>query len=109
MLALWLDEGRGPSLASFWLADLAFALAGLGREEELARVAGRARTRTRWLEAAEAIGEGDWARAADAFAEIGSLPDEAAARVEAAGHQRTQTSSFGGRAPSIGSSGRPAP
>ena len=59
----------------------------------------RARTRTRWLEAAEAIGEGDWARAADAFAEIGSLPDEAAARVEAAGHQRMQTSSFGGRAP----------
>jgi class 3 adenylate cyclase/tetratricopeptide (TPR) repeat protein len=86
VLALWLDEGRGLSLASFWLADLAFALAGLGREEELAGVAGRARTRTRWLEAAEAIGEGDWARAADAFAEIGSLPDEAAARVEAAGH-----------------------
>ena len=33
LLRLWLDEGRGLSLASFWLADLAFALAALGRAD----------------------------------------------------------------------------
>jgi tetratricopeptide (TPR) repeat protein len=31
LLRLWLDQGRGQSLGSFWLADLAFALAALGR------------------------------------------------------------------------------
>ena len=63
-MRLWLDEGRGLSLASFWLADVAFALAELGRAEELVPAAGRTRTRTRWLDAAEAAGEGDWPRAA---------------------------------------------
>jgi class 3 adenylate cyclase len=84
LLALWLDEGRGASLASFWLPDLTFALAALGRGSELVEAAGRARTRTRWLEAALAAGEGDWPAAADLFARIGSLPDEAHARLRAA-------------------------
>ena len=84
LLALWLDEGRGASLASFWLPDLTFSLADLGRCGELVAAAGRARTRTRWLEAAVAAGEGDWAAAADLFARVGSLPDEAHARLRAA-------------------------
>jgi class 3 adenylate cyclase/tetratricopeptide (TPR) repeat protein len=84
LLRLWLDEGRGLSLASFWLADLAFALADLGRAGELGLVAGRTPTRTRWLDAAEAAGGGDWPIAAGIFARIGSLPDEALARTRAA-------------------------
>jgi class 3 adenylate cyclase/tetratricopeptide (TPR) repeat protein len=84
LLRLWLDAGRGLSLASFWLADLAFALAALGRAGELAAAAGRTPTRTRWLDAAEAAGEGDWLRAAGIFARIGSLPEEALARTRAA-------------------------
>jgi class 3 adenylate cyclase/tetratricopeptide (TPR) repeat protein len=84
LLALWLDDGGGASLASFWLPDLTFALAELGREGELVDAAGRARTQTRWLEAAVAAGEGDWVIAADLFARVGSLPDEAHARLRAA-------------------------
>ena len=84
LLRLWLEEGRGFSLASFWLADLAFALAGLDRAGELAPVAGRTPTRTRWLDAAEAAGGGDWPIAAGIYARIGSLPDEALARTRAA-------------------------
>ena len=85
LLRLWLDEGRGQSLASFWLADLAFALATLKRAGELTAAAARTRTRTRWLDATEASGAGNWARAADIFARIGSLPDEAQARLRSAG------------------------
>jgi class 3 adenylate cyclase/tetratricopeptide (TPR) repeat protein len=85
LLTQWLEEGRGHSLASFWLADLAFALADLERAGELVGAAERAPTRTRWLDAAQAAGEGDWALAAGLFARIGSLPDEALARVKAAG------------------------
>jgi hypothetical protein len=42
------------------------------------------RTATRWLDAARAVGEGDWREAADVFERIGSLPDEALARLHAA-------------------------
>lgn len=84
LLGLWLDDGRGMSLASFWLADLTFALVRLGRGDRLLTLAGRIPTQTRWLDAAVAAGEGDWRRAAGVFARIGSLPDEALARLQAA-------------------------
>jgi class 3 adenylate cyclase/tetratricopeptide (TPR) repeat protein len=84
LLRLWLDEGGGHSLGSFWLADLAVALAALGRGGELVAASRRPPTRTRWLEAAESVGEDDWLRAAGVYARIGSLPDEAAARTRAA-------------------------
>lgn len=84
LLRLWLDDGRGMSLASFWLADLTFALVRLGRADQLLTLADRTPTRTRWLDAAAAAGEGDWPRAAGVFARIGSLPDEALARLQAA-------------------------
>jgi class 3 adenylate cyclase/tetratricopeptide (TPR) repeat protein len=88
LLRLWLDEGRGHSLASFWLADLTFALGDLDRGDELVAAGERTPTRTRWLEAASAAGEGDWPRAAGVFARIGSLPDEALARLRAAADLR---------------------
>jgi hypothetical protein len=84
LLGLWLDEGRGHSLGSFWIPDLAFALLELNRADDLVDAARRAPTTTRWLEAAQAAAEGDWRRAADTFSHIGSLPDEALARLRAA-------------------------
>jgi hypothetical protein len=84
LLALWLEEGGGTSLASFWLPDLAFALTRLDRGDELLEALSRVRTQTRWLEAALAAGNGDWPAAAGLFARIGSLPDEAFARLRAA-------------------------
>jgi thioredoxin-like negative regulator of GroEL len=76
--------GEQPSLPSFWVMDLAIALARLGRGGELAKVAADVPS-TRWLEAASAYVMGEPARAADLCAEIGALPEEAYARLEAAG------------------------
>jgi hypothetical protein len=73
-----------PSLPSFWVMDLAIVLAGLGRGYELAEAA-EALQSTRWLEAATAYVAGEPAEAADLCAEIGALPEEAYARLEAAG------------------------
>jgi tetratricopeptide (TPR) repeat protein len=84
LLALWLEEGGGTSLASFWLPDLTFALTGVDRADELVGALSRVRTRTRWLEAALAAGNGDWPAAAGLFGRIGSLPDEALAHLRAA-------------------------
>jgi hypothetical protein len=46
--------------------------------------------RTDWLEAAVAIARGAFLEAADRYAEIGSRPLEARARLEAAQHLRTE-------------------
>lgn len=72
-----------PSLPSFWVLDLAIVLVALGRGRELAQV-GAQTPSTRWLEAASAYVEGEPGRAADLCAEIGALPEEAYARLEAA-------------------------
>ena len=84
LLALWLEEGGGTSLASFWLPDVTFALTGVDRGVELVDALSRVRPQTRWLEAARAAGNGNWPAAASLFARIGSLPDEAQARLRAA-------------------------
>jgi DNA-binding SARP family transcriptional activator len=61
-------------------ADLAIDLVELGRPvEALDEV-----LRSRWLDAARAFAAGDPARAARIYAELGSRPDEAAARLAAA-------------------------
>jgi class 3 adenylate cyclase/tetratricopeptide (TPR) repeat protein len=73
-----------PSLPSFWVMDLAIALAWLGRGDELAEAAEHVPS-TYWLEAAAAYASGEPGRAADLCAEIGALPEEAYARLEAAG------------------------
>ncbi len=67
--------------AGFWTADLTFALSGLGRGNELVDVARRVARPTPWLEAACAFASGDAADAADRYAAMGSLPDEAFARL----------------------------
>ena len=66
------------------LLDLALVLAGLGRSEELVEAAKHASMRTLHVEAAEAMARGDYRRAADIFVQMGSLPNEACARLRAA-------------------------
>jgi class 3 adenylate cyclase/tetratricopeptide (TPR) repeat protein len=73
-----------PSLPSFWVMDLAIALAKLDRGADLAKAVEHVPS-TRWLEAAAAYVAGEPGRAADLCSEIGALPEEAYARLEAAG------------------------
>ena len=72
------------TFASTWLAYALPAIIALGRGDELSEVAKRAPVKTRWLEAALALTTGDPREAARIFAQIGSLPDEAHARLRAA-------------------------
>ena len=67
-----------------WPVDLAIVLAELGRGQELVKLAARSRPPTVWLDAAAAFAAGEFQRAADRYAAIGSLPDEAFARLQAA-------------------------
>jgi len=80
LLSLW--PGSCPT--SYWVADLAFTLHALGRSQSLREAASGAPTASRWLEAASAVASGELSRAADLYAAIGSLPDEAFARLGAA-------------------------
>jgi class 3 adenylate cyclase/tetratricopeptide (TPR) repeat protein len=80
LLSLWPD--RCPT--SYWLADVAFTLHSLGCSDRLLDATGRARTASRWLEAAMAVGEGSLQRAAELYEAIGSRPDAAVARLHAA-------------------------
>ena len=70
--------------AALWLAYALPAIIALGRGDELSEVAKRAPVKTRWLEAALALTTGDPREAARIYAQIGSLPDEAHARLRAA-------------------------
>ncbi len=79
-LRLWSASG-GETPASFWSADLAWVVRALGRESDLLTAAESVRAPTRWLDAARAVAEGKLAAAADVYAEIGSKPDEAVARL----------------------------
>jgi class 3 adenylate cyclase len=65
-----------------WSGALAVVLQALGRGAELQRLAAATRSPGRWLLAA--VAGGDFAAAADRYAEIGSLPDQAFARLRAA-------------------------
>jgi tetratricopeptide (TPR) repeat protein len=67
-----------------WSGELAVVLHDLGRGAELAPLVVRLTPLPPWLEAATAVAGGDFERAADAYARIGSLPDEAFARLRAA-------------------------
>jgi hypothetical protein len=82
VLADWRERQFMPS---WWALDLALALAILGRGDDLLELAHTAHTRTRWLETAELYATGDYARAADVLALIGSRPDEAYVRMKAGG------------------------
>jgi hypothetical protein len=67
-----------------WTADLACVLSALGRGDELVEAFRAVRGSSLWLDAARAYAGGDLVKAADVYAEIGSLPDEAFARLRAA-------------------------
>jgi len=68
-----------------WLIELATVLEAFGRGNELRELTAVGREPTPWLEAARALSTGEFERAADICAEIGSRPDEAFARLRAAG------------------------
>jgi class 3 adenylate cyclase len=71
----------GPGSYPYAGPDLAVVLIELGRGEELAPVVALLPLSSPWVEAANASAAGDQVRAADLYAEIGSLPDEADARL----------------------------
>jgi predicted ATPase/class 3 adenylate cyclase len=64
--------------------DVAWVVARLGRQEEFVIAVEQIAWRSLWLDAATAIAEGDFERAADLFSTIGSAPEEAFARLRAA-------------------------
>jgi class 3 adenylate cyclase/tetratricopeptide (TPR) repeat protein len=66
------------------LLDLSMVLAGLGRSEDLVDAIRHAPTQTLHVEAAEAMARRDYLAAADIFVQMGSLPNEACARLRAA-------------------------
>jgi class 3 adenylate cyclase/tetratricopeptide (TPR) repeat protein len=82
LLRLW-QEWRTRFPPSDWVAQLAGALEAVGRSDDFREAGGKADLRTRWLDAACAVAAGDFADAADLYAGIGSLPDEALARLRA--------------------------
>jgi DNA-binding SARP family transcriptional activator/class 3 adenylate cyclase len=67
-----------------WPGELAVVLEALGRGAELTELAARGTPPTLWLQAAMAIVRGKFLQAANLYAKIGSLPDEAFARLRAA-------------------------
>jgi class 3 adenylate cyclase/tetratricopeptide (TPR) repeat protein len=70
------------SIGSYWTADLTFAVSQLGRDETLVAALADAPS-TRWVEAARAVATAEFQQAAALYAEIGSAPDEALARLHA--------------------------
>ncbi len=82
LLVDWREVGARPPHEP---ADGAWAFRDLGRSEEFGQALARARLQTPWHRAAQLIVEGEVAAAADVYAEIGSVPDEAYARLRAAG------------------------
>jgi DNA-binding SARP family transcriptional activator/class 3 adenylate cyclase len=83
LLEVLAARGALPT-APDWSGPLAFVLHTRGRGAELAGLLARAPTPTPWLQAAAAITAGEFERAAGIYAEIGSRPDEAFSRLQAA-------------------------
>jgi class 3 adenylate cyclase/tetratricopeptide (TPR) repeat protein len=84
LLALVREMEKTP-VAYLWLLDLAVVLVDLERGEDLVQATERVKKATPWLEAARAIASGDAGAAAEQYARIGARPDEALARLHAAG------------------------
>ena len=83
LLALLVERGALVSNPD-WSGELAIVLQALGREAEFLALVGGITTPTPWLQAAIAIAHGRFDQATDLYAQIGSLPDEAFARLQAA-------------------------
>jgi class 3 adenylate cyclase len=82
-LAALAEHGPLPTNPD-WSGPLATALQRLGRGSELTRLTAEVTSPTAWLQAATAVARGDYEQAADTYAKIGALPDEAYAHLRAA-------------------------
>jgi len=80
----WEAHGWERASEATWAADAAFVLSQLGRGAAFLDAATRASDPFPWRRAAVAFLSGDRVGAAEIYAEIGSLPDEAYARFRAA-------------------------
>jgi class 3 adenylate cyclase/tetratricopeptide (TPR) repeat protein len=78
LLRLWQESGIG--IGAYWTADLAFAANRIGRADALLEPL-TTLPDTPWVQAARAVCEGLFASAAGLYAGIGTLPDEALARL----------------------------
>jgi class 3 adenylate cyclase/tetratricopeptide (TPR) repeat protein len=79
LLQIWRQSN--VRIGSYWTADLAFAVSQLGRDEDLLAALVATAPSTPWVAAARAVATSEFAQAAALYAEIGSLPDEALARL----------------------------
>jgi thioredoxin-like negative regulator of GroEL len=81
LLASWREtEPRGAAAA----LEMAWVLRALRRNPEYLELLERQARVTRWFEAGRCVASGDLVGAADRCAEIGSRPDEAYGRLQAA-------------------------
>jgi hypothetical protein len=71
-------------VTSDWFPEASLALVELGRAADVEAIAETAPTPTPWLDAGRALADGRAVEAAEIFAEMGALPWEAEARLEAA-------------------------
>jgi class 3 adenylate cyclase/tetratricopeptide (TPR) repeat protein len=81
LMARWMSNPF--TFVSSWLAYVAPAVVTLGRQEKLALLASQTPMQTLWLEAAVTLAR-DPLRSAATYARIGSLSDEAHARLQSA-------------------------
>jgi hypothetical protein len=77
-------DRKPASFAAYFLVHLAFVLVPAGRSDELLSVLDRSTMQTRWGDAVRRYVEGDPVGAADAFAEMGAVAEEAYMRLRAA-------------------------
>jgi class 3 adenylate cyclase/tetratricopeptide (TPR) repeat protein len=66
-----------------WSGDLALVLQGLGRGAELVELVATAMLQTPWHQAAIAVANREFERAAELYTQIGSLPDQSFAHLRA--------------------------
>jgi len=84
LLSDWKALGWPKTGESDWLADIGFVLPLVGQEDEFLEGAAQTQNHTPWFEAAVACASADFRRAADLYAGMGALPEEASARLHAA-------------------------
>ena len=85
LLSAWVTRRLGISGSDCeWLLDIAVVLAPLGREAEFVELAQRSQVVNPWRDAAALYAARDFQKAAETYAEIGTLPEEAYARLRAA-------------------------
>ena len=86
LLDAWSQAAAGaPATLPYVGADLAHLVLLSPQRDELLASARNVPTKSRWLDALEAAAAGDFERAAEIYARIGSAPDEAWARTRARG------------------------